>query len=42
MAIKKKIKRIRQAKNNIDVSTEDSKKTELCTTNILNDELTKD
>lgn len=41
MAIKKKIKRIRQAKNNIDVSTEDFKKTELHTTNILNDELTK-
>lgn len=39
MAIKKKIKRIRQAKNNIDVSTEDSKNTELHETNILNDEL---
>jgi len=41
MAIKKKIKRIRQAKNNIDVSTEDSK-TELHETNILNDELEED
>ncbi|GAB1861187.1 hypothetical protein CAJAP_02266 [Camponotus japonicus] len=42
MAIKKKIKRIRQAKNNIDVSTEDSKNTELHETNILNDELEED
>lgn len=42
MAIKKKIKRIRQAKDNIDVSTEDSKKIELCETYMLNDELAKD
>lgn len=42
MAIKKKIKRIRQAKNNIDVPTEDSKNTELRKTNMLNDELAED
>lgn len=42
MAIKKKIKRIRQAKNNIGVPTEDSKNTELHKTNILNDELMED
>lgn len=38
MAIKKKIKRIRQAKNNIDESTEDPKETK-CETYMLNDEL---
>lgn len=39
MAIKKKIKRIRQAKNDIDLSTEDTKETELQETNVLSDEL---
>ncbi|XP_072745448.1 uncharacterized protein [Anoplolepis gracilipes] len=41
MAIKKKIKRIRQAKDDVDISTEDSKETELHETNMLNDELAK-